>query len=172
MDGVFRRDTDEAFDYCHAQPAPIEEIPPHSPIMAFYAYWQRLGGADRLPGRRDIDPADIPKIVSWLILIDVLFDGILDFRYRLVGTSVNRLVGKDVTGLTPWQAFPPNVAETVQRHYRVSVSERRPTIWRTGRPLRDPRSTDCLRAVFPLAADGRNVDMLAALLVPRSAVVY
>ena len=173
MDGAMRKEGAETLFYYNAQPASIAEIPRQSPITAFHHYWTQIKPKDRLPGRQDLDPVDIPKVVSWLFLAEVLREADrLDFRYRLIGTSNNRLVGKDATGMTVSEAFAPEAAEAICEHYRVTVLQRRPTFWRTDVPTRERRFVHCIRAVFPLARDGETVDMLAGLLVPVDTIVY
>ena len=59
-------------------------------------YWQRVGRGG-VPSRADIDPADIPRLLSNVILIDVERAPIR-FRVRLCGTEVDRLLGRNFTG--------------------------------------------------------------------------
>ena len=173
MDGAMRKEGGQTLFYYNAQPSSIADIPSQSPITAFHQYWNRIKPEGRLPGRQHLDPVDIPKVVSWLFLAEVLREGeILDFRYRLIGTSNNRLVGKDATGMTVSEAFAPEAAVAIVEHYRVTVERRCPTFWQTDVPTRERRFVHCMRAVFPLAQDGDTVDMLAGLLVPADTIVY
>lgn len=50
-----------------------------------------------LPLRRSFDPADIPKLLPHLVLLDV-FDQPRDFRYRVIGSEVRRYLHADYTG--------------------------------------------------------------------------
>jgi hypothetical protein len=173
MDGAVHKQGAQALFYYNAQAASLAEIPERSPVLIFHDYWTRISPPGLLPGRRHLDPVDIPKIISWLVLVEVLRgEAGLDFRYRLIGTSNNRLVGKDATGQTVFQAFAPEAAEAIHRHYADTVLAGRPSFWKTDVPTRERRFAHCFRAVFPLAADGANVDMLAVLLVPTDTVVY
>jgi hypothetical protein len=169
-----RKEGAEALFYYNAQPASIADIPEQSPIIALNRYWNEIKPAGKLPGRQHFDPVDIPKIISWVFLCEVLrpAEGGLDFRYRLIGTSNNRLVGKDATGMTVSEAFAPEAAEAIHRHYGITVERREPTFWQTDVPTRERRFVHCHRAVFPLARDGETVDMLVGLLVPVDTIVY
>ncbi|MDP6690000.1 MAG: PAS domain-containing protein [Alphaproteobacteria bacterium] len=55
-------------------------------------YWQRLRGERNMPARKDLNPADIPRLLPKLMLADVS-DPEADskdphIRFRLVGTEV------------------------------------------------------------------------------------
>jgi hypothetical protein len=52
------------------------------------AYWESKRAGRKMPARRDLDPVlEIPKLVPWVVLVDVLRDP-LDFRFRLIGSGV------------------------------------------------------------------------------------
>ena len=62
-----------------------------------FEYWVGLRPEGGLPSRADIDPADLKADLPHLMLLEVLNDP-LDFRYRLVGTAVDRFSGVGRTG--------------------------------------------------------------------------
>lgn len=157
-----------ALKYYNAAAADPDDIPKNSPIHLFHDYWLSIKPEGQLPGRQHIDPAAISRIVSWLFLVNVLRDetGELDFAYRLLGTSNVNLVGLDATGKRVSEAFEPVAARAIVSHYRETVGKAVPTFWSTDVPTEERRFIRCFRGVFPLAADGRTVDMLAGMLVP------
>jgi hypothetical protein len=61
------------------------------------AYWHRLRGGRRLPLRADFDPIEVPELLPYVIVIDVLRDP-QDFQYRLLGTTLDRVFGADFRG--------------------------------------------------------------------------
>ncbi len=70
-----------------------------SPVQQeFLAYWRQKAGDQIAPRRRDLDVLDVPKLMPHVIIFDVLSDP-LDFRYRLVGTTVREMSRNDYTGL-------------------------------------------------------------------------
>ena len=75
-------------------------------------YWNRLRAGRRIPRRRDFNPADVPRILPSIILLDVVRPE-LDFRYRLIGTRWVDHFGRDDTGCMmsqiPHQAPPSQV---------------------------------------------------------------
>lgn len=157
-----------ALKYFNAAPADPGDIPHNSPIHLFHDYWMSIKPDGRLPGRQHLCPTDIPRIVSWLFLVNVVRDemGQMEFIYRLLGTSNVNLVGLDATGKRVHEAFEPAAAEVIVSHYRQTVEAGTPTFWSTDVPTEERRFIRCYRGLFPLAADGDTVDMLAGMLVP------
>ncbi|HEV7372193.1 MAG TPA: PAS domain-containing protein [Arenibaculum sp.] len=66
-------------------------------LTAAFDYWRSKLGGRAMPARRDLDPLDIPKLLPWLMLTDVLRNP-LDFRYRLIGTEIAARARRDYTG--------------------------------------------------------------------------
>src|SRR4051794_14151482 len=56
-------------------------------VLAFHRYWLARRGERRFPARRDIEPTDIPHLLSGIVLLDVHYDP-LDFEYRLIGGDI------------------------------------------------------------------------------------
>jgi hypothetical protein len=119
-----------------------------------------------LPGRQHFDPAAIPGLLANLWILDVERAPGLRFRYRLVGTSVARAFGQDLTGRHLDQAHP-GFERSIIYGYLKEVAERCLPSWRAGRPkffaLQDFLRVE--RVYLPAARDGANVDMIFALTV-------
>lgn len=125
-------------------------------------YWSSKKTDGRLPARADIDPVDIPQVLQWTLLLDVVrSDAQPRFKFRLFGTGLVERAGRDLTGVWIEDAFPEE-----QRHAyffdavaRV-VAEARP-IGYFGHSMIEHRHHIRVRGLlFPLAADGRQVDMI------------
>lgn len=69
-------------------------------LRSLFDYWQSKLRGRRLPDRADIDPIEIPKLLPNLVLVDVLPGRPDCFRYRLIGTGIVRVFGRDMTGRT------------------------------------------------------------------------
>lgn len=138
----------------------MDGIAPESAILRdLHAYWKRLCGPDRLPSRADIDPIDLGPALPHIVLLDVL-GGSDDFVYRLVGTHVVGAAGFDFTGWTVSGFFANMVDDGRVEEYALTVADHRPRYGRY-RMLEQERSHFFYeRLIMPLAADGRNVDML------------
>jgi hypothetical protein len=128
-----------------------------------WAYWNRMRGTRRMPSRADLDPIDIPRLLSSTALVEVLRDP-LDFRFRLLGTAIDSITERNLRGLRfseiPY-LVPGNKGWADYEHVAT-----------TGLPLKTDRAyvgksrlvlklTDSL---FPLSTDGEVVDMIWSYL--------
>src|SRR5436190_2826857 len=71
-----------------------------------HAYWQSRRAGRQMPSRSDIDPTDIPGLLPFVFLVEVLNEP-RDFRFRLAGTHFSEFAGMEVTGRTIGEVFPP-----------------------------------------------------------------
>ncbi|MBU0725030.1 MAG: PAS domain-containing protein [Alphaproteobacteria bacterium] len=136
----------------------------HPRLRNLYDYWERCRGDRLLPARSDLDPVDIPALLSNLILIDVergtAPDGGMRFRFRLYGTEVCKIRGADLTGRYIDEPGITYLREVAIRSYEKIVTDRAPVYEAHAFPLSVNFVGTYHRLVLPLAADGANVDML------------
>ena len=127
-------------------------------------YWDSKLGARLMPARRDFDPIlEVPKLLPWIVLTDVLRDP-LDFRYRLIGTEVvlrsrSNYTGKRFTELA--HTAPPSQVW----NDRVRVIESRAPV------LAEPPYTGAVAEIsrvcgihLPLSDDGVAVNMIMTVV--------
>ncbi len=129
-----------------------------------FAYWRSKAPAERLPGRRDIDPLEMPDLLPRLTLIDVVWEGDgegkrLRLRCRLIGTEVVARFGRDITGLYAEEAYPEEYLAKALETYGGIIESRRPYLSRHRIPIADRDHAEYDRLIMPLAADGDTVDM-------------
>ena len=142
----------------------------HERHKLFFDYWcQKAPARGALPGRQHIDPIDIPQVMPWVFLIDVVREGErLRFRLRLVGTQIAEHEGRETTG----QFFDELYTDEHIAHLKPIYDE----VVRTGEPhfyhsdVGVPHGEEIERFSFsrllcPFAADGKTVDLLAAVMV-------
>jgi hypothetical protein len=79
------------------QRMPRPEGPSSDVIRRLRDYWLRLRGERPMPAKRDIDPAAVPQLLPHLVMTDVLHDP-LRLRYRLIGSYVTSMSGRNPTG--------------------------------------------------------------------------
>lgn len=134
-------------------------------VTALHEYWQSIHPERGLPGRAHFDPVDIPSLLPYLVLLDVQQEP-LRFRYRLIGTHVEKLREGDHTGRWLDELHPGFNQQQVFKHLRIVVDEKTP-VWRKGIPDFHSRKNFRLRehASFPLAADGETVDMVLTMAI-------
>jgi hypothetical protein len=130
-------------------------------LLRVRAYWERKREGRFAPRRADIDPADLVDNLPRIMLADVLPEP-LDFRYRLSGTSISNVHGKEMTGKSPRDLTPPAYGALIYDHYCESVRRREPllhVIVFDG----EQRSRSYARLLLPLSENGSAVTMLLAV---------
>jgi len=128
-------------------------------IEGALAYWQRIRGGRRMPSRQDFDPLDIPQILPYVMLIDVLHEP-LDFRFRLLGSGHDQIVACNYKGMRFSELAHLRRGNPVWEEYERVALE--------GTPLRsfvpyvgaDPHIRRVEHCLMPLSSDGELVDMI------------
>lgn len=123
-------------------------------------YWQSKVVDGKLPRRADIDPAEIPKLLPHIRLVDVLGAG--QYRYRLIGTEIVRVNGADHTGRYVHDMIPMPYRPHVIALYDQSSQERRAIYTESLFFSPHDRSPELhTKALFmPLSEDGTTVNMI------------
>lgn len=133
----------------------------HPDIAALVAYWQRIHPAEGLPGRQHFDPVDVPALLPHIWLMDVHRNP-WRFRVRLVGTAIVAFSGRDSTGRWCDEAFPTFARSEAYTHI-VACADRGIPSFCTAKLLVKDDHRLSQRVHLPLAADGRQVDMILSL---------
>ena len=134
----------------------------HAKIAELYRYWRSIAPGDGLlPGRRHLDPIDIPALLANVWLLDVVGHP-PRFRFRLIGDAPRRLGIAAKRGEFVDKYNAESDAPVQDMHF--AVRERSP-VWFRGRayfPM-DAQIGELERLILPLAADGSLVDMLLGI---------
>jgi hypothetical protein len=129
-------------------------------------YWNRIRGGRRLPLRADFDPSEVPALLPYVIVIDVLRDP-ADFRYRLLGTALDRVLGGDYRGRRYSElAYTKPGTPIWDEHCRV-VAEQVPlrsTVAYVGTDRAIQRAD---HVMMPFSDAGETVDMLLAVVAVK-----
>ena len=130
-------------------------------LLRVLTYWERKRADRFAPSRADIDPADLLDVLPRVMLADVIQEP-LDFRYRLSGTSISNVHGKEMTGKSPRDLPPAAYGALIYDHYCEAVRRREPLLHLIifdG----DQQSRSYARLLLPLSEDGSAVTMLMAV---------
>lgn len=130
-------------------------------VLRAYAYWRKAHTPAGLPGRPQIDPLQLRDLLPFVWLVDVQREP-LRLRYRLIGTAVVDVLGRDMTGQWFDEAHPDPQSQVSYLNRAGSVIQERLPNWRRGRPnlWMHQTYTTVQNLIMPLAADGTHVDML------------
>src|SRR5262249_1548268 len=63
--------------------------------LDLYRHWLGKTNGRVMPAHRDIDPLDIPKVLRHMALVHKPH---AQYRFRLVGTKITEMIGRDLTG--------------------------------------------------------------------------
>lgn len=129
-------------------------------LRHLWQYWNRKRGERAMPGRPDIEPLELKPHLGRLVLADVVRGGPeTRFRYRLIGTAVTDLVGRDATGKFLDDLYGVNY-EFMIVAYRWVAANRRP-LRVTGDLRHAQREWVHIESLdLPLSRDGETVDMI------------
>lgn len=132
-------------------------------VTQLLEYWRSIKPADLLPGRQLLDPKDIRSILPYVWLVDV-HRAPLRFRYRLLGTAIVDQLGREMRGEWIDEADRDLLASDAYSSYAVAA-EQRLLVWRVDPNPSGSRRIE--RLILPLADDGRVVNMLLGVTIPR-----
>jgi len=156
--------------------APLEEPPGYvlprqtsePSICRLVEYWRSKCVEGRLPVRADIDPVALPYILANIFLLDVLPEEqpCRRFRFRLFGTELVRVYGRNLTGRTFHDALEPGPADGAVRHATRVVQERIP-LFVAGKTLhvKNKEWLDFENCMLPLQDKGGAVNMILGATV-------
>jgi len=124
-----------------------------------FSYWASLRQGGRLPGRADIKPQDLKRLLPTVSLIDVI-DRPLDYRLRLAGTGLYSVYGREITGRALHDVYSREAADYWKAELDQVVRLRRPGVGCHSMAWKGSSHLSLLWMRLPLASDGENVDMI------------
>ena len=128
----------------------------HARLGLLHSLWDERRGGRKMPARADFDAIEFRPWMGHLILIEVGPGP--EFRYRVYGSALAEVFGRDLTGKTT-AALRPDARRTVEREYSAVRDQGRPLLlchWRTGVHEHARFS----KLVLPFGDDGETVDRL------------
>jgi len=128
-----------------------------------HALWETKRGDRSAPSRHAFDVLELRPWLGFICLVDVLAQG-GDFRYRIFGTRIANVIGRELTGRYLSQVEPGLREGLLPGYLAVSQSWAPATF---SPALRDAwRTIRLSELVLPLSTDGRSVDMLLTCCYP------
>lgn len=137
------------------------EVPRLHPVARFSNFWLEKKGGSAVPLRADIEPAGIPAVLPWLLLLEAVgIDGMTQFRYRLAGTGCREIFGIDYTGKILGEGLTPEGAEIRRREFLRVMETGQPIYSWTELPIAERDFVTVYRGVFPVSRSGDLVDQI------------
>jgi len=144
-------------------------LQPYPPLVRLLKLWEERAGDRAMPARHDLDTLTLRDWLGYMHLVDVTDEG--QYHYRIFGTSIGRLFGRDLQS-RPIKDLPePERSEAIQDYGSV-VSSRQPHFIERQRNVVDkidilPRPRLVGKLCLPLSDDGANVSQILAAIYPR-----
>jgi hypothetical protein len=133
-----------------------------SQIRQLFLYWQGKCRDGRIPRRADIDPAEIPRLVPNILIVDVEYNP-FRVRYRLVGTKVVQATGFEITGRYLDEIVLADDEGPFLESYQTACTTKAPILTRIKWHL-DAETTGEYDACFlPLSEDGETVNKVLSM---------
>jgi len=124
-----------------------------------FSYWASLRRDGQLPGRQDICPSALTRLLPTVSLIDVYREP-LDYRLRLAGTGLYPVYGREITGRGLREVYGREVADYWRGELDRVVKERRPGVGCHSLAWRGQSHAALMWMRLPLAGNGSEVDMI------------
>jgi hypothetical protein len=125
-----------------------------------------LGALDgrTMPSRRDFDPIKMPRLLPHIAMTDVFYEP-LRFRYRLIGTAITAMTGRDATGRWLDEDLYGDRTERFLWTFKTCVETRAPVAVRQHAqfPDRDWAVVEVL--LMPMGETGDSVEMILSGVV-------
>src|SRR5262245_36772939 len=130
-------------------------------IRSFDAYWRSKMTGPRLPGRADIDPAELRQVLPDIVLLDVEWEP-FRFRVRLRGTRAEQFRPRDVTTryIDEGTTFDPGRRDDYLAELEFVATARRPAFARDWIRTRFGSVREIFAGIWPLTPDGERIDQL------------
>lgn len=123
-----------------------------------------------MPLRADFRPEVAPRLLPSLAIVEVLSGG-SEFRYRLLGTAITQIAGRDATGRILDAELYGSGIDRMLVPYRRVVAETAPVLTRSSVLFVDSwRSTDNMFVPFTLGSGAVDVIMVSVSISDRQLV--
>lgn len=141
-------------------------------LRDLFDYWVHLRGERQMPLRSDVDPVDVPRpILPYLYILVRDDDG--GFRFRLVGTRLASVFGRDVTGKRLEEELRGDVLRTALESYDRVIKLGKPSysraLYRIGA---DEEPFFYQRLTLPLGTETQTTHLLGVLFLRRDDQPY
>lgn len=136
-----------------------------------HAYWRSKCRGERLPARADIDPLEIPReLLPDIALLEIERHGDRHrYRLRLFGSGLEVMTSDGSSGTGRYYdelVDQPGLYDKLDAVLQAMAAGRRPVYFPAPSGAADRGFLWFGRLALPLATDGRQVDMVLALVRP------
>lgn len=144
-------------------------LEPYPPLARLLELWEARAGNRAMPARQDLDTLTLRDWLGHIHLVEVTGGG--QYHYRIYGTSISRLFGRDLQSRPVDELPEPERSEAILDYSSV-VHSRQPHFVERQRNITDksdimPRPRLVGKLCLPLSDDGTHVSQILAAIYPR-----
>lgn len=134
----------------------------HPGLAELLEHWKTLRGERQMPRRSDFNPAQVPRLLSALCLVEVI-DGGNDYYYRVAGSRLEEMCGQKLQSRRFSEIPHAEARESMQATCKACVQSAGPVVIKNQlrEPGRDHMSITAI--ILPLSDDGETVNMVLTL---------
>ncbi|PHZ83257.1 PAS domain-containing protein [Paremcibacter congregatus] len=122
-----------------------------------YAYWLKVRGESSMPSRKDINPMDIPHLLSSIWMADVLHGDPVGFKARLFGTDLVRAFQLEATDR---RLDEFSFTGGIIKRMTALVETRQPYFWKGPFPFETDDFKSYSTVSLPLSNDDKVVNII------------
>ena len=123
------------------------------------SYWESIRGSRAMPRRSEIDPAEIPGLLPFVMLVDVL-ENPVDFRFRLVGTEIDAITAVSLRGQRFSESRQLGPGSNVWNAYLSVATTQQPSTGKVDYVGADRYVRAIRHCLMPLSDDGERANMI------------
>ena len=135
---------------------------PSELLQRMLTYWQSKCGSHSMPSRANIDPIEFAWGLGNVSLLDVERDP-LQFRYRLAGSRLTRIMEVDLTGRSIDEIKQADFRDLMRRHLQEIVETAKPSVYCISITNGGGPQT-YVRLALPLRAADGSVGMILTMI--------
>lgn len=128
-------------------------------LRQLHGYWESKRAGRAMPQRADLEPTEIPKLLPHIALIDVE-TAPPRFYFRLIGTHITTVLGRDNTGKYFDEAYHEPLLGDITNVYRLVVGRLAPVRHFGKAEFSDKQYRDYESVHLPLSQDGATISMI------------
>ncbi len=136
-------------------------------LRELYKHWDQLRGERQAPPRSSLHPSDMPKLLPYICLVEVLSEP-TRFKFRLVGTVVVDYYGEEMTGRLLQDLDLNDHSRQIRSDYREAIQSCTPVLEAYHFTKNSGQWLNYERILLPLSEDGITVNMLLTGVCPLS----
>ncbi len=125
-----------------------------------FSYWSSLRGGAPAPARGSLDPRDMTRHLPAVSLTEVLPGAAIDYRFRLAGTALYSVYGREITGRRLGEVYNSAAADYWRDELGRIVRDRRPGVGIHNMAWRGASHLSLVWIRLPLSTQGGDVDMI------------